>query len=97
MDQGEVSEVWVFISTNLEWDCGSLSFSACTTTQDWLRKSYIYIEKPRKALKWYIYYKEMVPQEQPNSTHCILRRINSNSFEFLFNPDPSQVNCFDIN
>ena len=21
----------------------------------------------------------------------------SNSFEFLFNPDPSRVNCFDIN
>ena len=49
MDQGEVSEVRVFISTNLEWDCGSFSFSACTTTQDWLRKNYIYIEKLRKA------------------------------------------------
>ena len=60
MDQGEVSEVRVFISTNLEWDCGSLSFSACTTTQDWLRKNYIYIEKLRKALKCYIHSIEIV-------------------------------------
>ena len=68
MDQGEVSEVWVFISTNLEWDCGSLSFSACTTTQDWLRKNYIYIEKPRKALRCYIQPKEIVPERVTKHT-----------------------------
>ena len=96
-----MSEVLVFISANLEWDCSSLSLHAPLLRTGGGEKNYIYIFRREKKELWNIHNNEI---ELTFLIYSLFKLDNhfseegySNSFEFLFNPDPSRVNCFDIN
>ena len=54
MDRGKMSEVLVFISANLEWDCSSLSLHAPLLRTGGREKNYIYIFRREKKEQWHI-------------------------------------------
>lgn len=66
MDQGKVSEVRVFISANLEWDCSSLSLHAPLLRSSG-RKKYIYILHREREKQWNIHSNEIEPQQVNHS------------------------------